>query len=212
MTHTPENSQNDAHLGARKKEINGSYHCQYHKKSAKCDLCGHIVETRNVFSSHFARKHSVAGHNVHLPASQKLKTKWFIYLEECVHPQGTFQYIGSTDSMTHRWANTKSVIDKLTSNRAAKASTGLEKHFRDGCSQFSGPGLDHVKVTLLEHLDTNEDALRTASHRGGAGCRCSECQRLLNLEYKWICRMGTYNGKYGLNDKTEMNQNTRVKY
>ena len=171
-----------------------------------------MVETRNVFSTHFARKHAVAGHNVHLPATQKAKTKWFVYLEECIHTEGTFQYIGSTDSMTHRWANTKSVIHKLTSSQLTKASTGLAKHFRDGCNVFSCPELRHVRVTLLEHLNVSEDKLSKASHKGGAGCRCSQCQKLLDLEYKWICRMGTYHGKFGLNDRTEMNQKTRVNY
>ena len=47
VNQTSENS--DIQLGARRKEINGSYHCPYHKRSVKCDLCGHMDETRNVF-------------------------------------------------------------------------------------------------------------------------------------------------------------------
>ena len=59
------------------------------------------MKQETFFSTHFGRKHSVAGHNVHCLASQKAKTKWFVYLEECVHPEGIFQYIGLTDLMTH---------------------------------------------------------------------------------------------------------------
>ena len=56
-------------LGAIKKQINGSYHCQYHRRTEKCDFCKHITEGRSVFSSHFKVKHSIAGNNVHLKAS-----------------------------------------------------------------------------------------------------------------------------------------------
>ena len=121
-------------------------------------------------------------------------------------------FIGSTDSMTHRWANTKSVINALVTNRSSKANTGLEKHFRDGCNVYSGPQLNHVKITLLEHMQLTEEEISRSSHQAGSGCRCSQCRRLLNIEYKWICRMGTYHGKFGLNDRSEMNQKTRVKY
>ena len=66
-------------------EVNGTYHCEKFK-SSKCDVCSHMIESRSILSSHFKVKHSIAGHNTHLPASQKLKTKWFVYLEECKHP------------------------------------------------------------------------------------------------------------------------------
>ena len=121
---------------ATNKNTNGSYHCDYFKRTSKCDLCGHINETRTVFSSHFKVKHSIAGHNVHLPATQKVKTKWFIYLEECEHPEGIYQYVGSTDSMTHRWANTKSKCKSISRGENVKSGTGLEKHVKNGCSQF----------------------------------------------------------------------------
>ena len=79
----------------------GSYHCQYQLKSGKCDVFGRMSESRSVLSSHFGVRHKIAGYNVHLQASQAEKYRWFIYLEECVHPEGVFQYVGSTDSMTH---------------------------------------------------------------------------------------------------------------
>ena len=79
------------------KKVNGTYHCENFKKNSKCDLCSHICESRTVLSSHFNVKHSIAGHNVHLPASQKVKTKWFVYLEECQHPEGTYKNVGLHD-------------------------------------------------------------------------------------------------------------------
>ena len=136
------------------RQENGSYHCPYFKKSGKCDLCKHMLESKKVLSSHFNVNHAIAGHNVHIPATQDIKPRWFIYMEECVHPEGIFQYIGSTTSMTDRWANTKS---KINSNK--KPGTGLETHFKEGCSQNLGPDLASVRVTLLEHMDTNHEQL-----------------------------------------------------
>ena len=36
--------------------------------------------------------------------------------------------------------------------------------------------------------------------------------RNLNLEDKWICRMGTYHGHYGLNDRCEITNKVRGQY
>ena len=113
-----------------------------------------MSESRSVLSSHFGVRHKIAGYNVHLQASQAEKYRWFIYLEECVHPEGLFQHVGSTDSMTQRWSNTKSKINSLARNPQLKAGTGLEKHYKAGCSEYNGPELRKVKVTLLEHFDT----------------------------------------------------------
>ena len=49
--------------------------------------------------------------------------------------------------------------------------TGLETHFKKGCSQYSGPSLRHVKIALLEQFDTTEEKLRIANNKPGAGCR-----------------------------------------
>ena len=127
------------------KTENSSYHCPYFTKYGKCDVCKHMLERKNVVSSHFGVSHAIAGHNIHPPATQVDKLKWFIYMEECVHPDGVFQYIDSTTSMTDRWANTKS---KINSNK--NPGTGLETHYREGCSQHLGPDLASVRVTLLD--------------------------------------------------------------
>ena len=145
-------------------------------------------------SSHFGVAHHIAGNNVHLPATQAKKHKWFIYLEECIHMVGTYQFVGSTDSMTHRWANTKSKIKCLANGGTKKAGTGLEKHYQVGCSEYSGEDLKHIRITLLEQFNTNEESLRASNHQEGPGCRCSQCEKLKNLEDKWICRLGTLLG------------------
>ena len=133
-------------------------------------------------SSHFKVYHSIASHNVHLPATYKPKLKWLVYLEECIHPEGTFQYVGSTDSMTHRWANTKSKIVGIVSGKVTKPGTGLEKHYKKGCSQYSGPALSNVRVTLLEQYNTTEEKLTAASHQEGPDCQCSQCKTLKRIE------------------------------
>ena len=66
-----------------------------------------------------------------------------------------------------------------------------------------GPDLDSVRVTLLEHMDTSHSRLTNAKHKSGPGCRCPECGKLKSLEDKWICRMGTYHGVCGLNDRND---------
>ena len=191
---------------------NGSYHCAYQKRSGKCDFCKRMVERSEVLSTHFGVKHSIAGNNVHLPATQKEKFSWFIYLLECIHPEGTFQYVGSTNSVTHRWANTKSKINALALNNSLQAGTGLEKHFKEGCSQHQGPALESVRVTLLETFVTSKEKTVISKHKAGEGCRCSECEKLKSLEDKWICRLGTFHGQFGLNERDEMKRKTRVGY
>ena len=103
----------NAARGMEDERVIGSYHCPYFKSSGKCDVCKHMVEKRDVMS----------GHNVHPPASQTTKLLWLVYMEECVHREGAFQYIGSTTSITERWSNTKSRI-----NLGREAGTGLETH------------------------------------------------------------------------------------
>ena len=163
-------------------------------------------------STHFGVSHMIAGNNIHLPATQAKKLNWFIYLEECTHPEGTFQYVGSTDSITHRRANTKSKIISLADGSSAKAGAGLERHFKEGCSQYSGPALNTVRVTLLESMIVSEDDLKTSIHQAGPGCRCTLCEKLKKLEDKWICRLGTFHGTFGLNERDEVRRRARGSY
>ena len=202
----------DSSQGARRKEPNGTYHCPYQISSGKCDVCSHMVERREVQSSHFGRKHAIAGRNIHLPSTRKIKLRWFVYLEECVHPTGVYQYVGSTNSMTQRWSNTKSIINSMQSRDNVQPGTGLENHFKMGCSQYSGPELSNVKISLLEHMDTTEEKLHKSSHKSGPGCRCNQCEILKNLEDKWITRLGSYHGHHGLNERDEIIRKARISY
>ena len=45
---------------------------------------------------------------------------------------------------------------------------------------------------------------------GGPKCRCSDCERLKFLEDKWICRMGSFYGESGLNNRDENQSKSRV--
>ena len=113
--------------------------------------------------------------------------------------------------MTHRWANTKSKIHSLVSGRPGKAGTGLESHFKSGCPVYDVE-LKSVRVTLLEHMNTTEEVLQTSSHQAGPGCQCSQCTKLKGIEDKWICRLGTFHGEYGLNERDEMRRRARGSY
>ena len=166
-----------------------------------------MIETNNVFSSHFQRRHAIAGHNVHTKATVKLKLRWFIYLQECLHPDGTYQYVGSTNCVTERWSNTKSKC-----NARKTDGSGMEKHFKMGCSANNSSELENIRVTLLEHYDTTPEKLQTANHKPGPACRCKECEKLKNLEDKWMFRLGTIHGQFGLNNRNEVTNKARSSY
>ena len=59
---------------------------------------------------------------------------------------------------------------------------------------------------------TSEEKLDAAGHGGGVACRCSECQRLKDIEDKWICRLGTFNSPNGLNTRDEIKTRSRVNF
>ena len=157
-----------------------------------------MSENRTVLSSHFKVTHIIAGQNVHLLASHKFKDMWYMYLEACINPEGTFQYVGSTDSMTHWWANTKSKCITISRDNNTKPGTGLKRHLKSGCSQYE-PEMNQVRISLLEYCITSEEKLNAVRNGGGAGCHRSQCFNLKKLEDKWISRFGTYHAKILLN-------------
>ena len=69
-----------------------------------------------------------------------------------------------------------------------------------------------MRVTLLEHMDTNHEKLLKSNHKPGPGCKCDECGKLKALEDKLICRMGSYHGVHGLNDRNEITNKVRGQY
>jgi len=110
-------------------------------------------ETRTVLSKHFQRTHAIRGHNVHLAAILNPKTKWFVYLEE--DSSCDLQYVGSTSSMTHIWANTKKKCNDRNSN-----GTGLETHFKEGCPGHKCRDLSHISITLLDHMNVTHEEIK----------------------------------------------------
>ena len=167
-------------------------------------MCTHMRETSTVYSHYFKRKFAIHGHNVHLPASQKNKLRWFVYL--CEDLACSLQYVGSTTDVCSRWASTKKAcLDQNNSN------TGLYKHFLSGCPAGTGD-LSHLRWTLIDFVDTSAEQLERAGHQGGAKCRCKECQRLKMQEDKWICRLGTFYGSNGLNSRDEIKARSRVNF
>ena len=165
-----------------------------------------MIERRKVFSSHFQRYHAIAGHNTHSKATEKPKLKWLIYLEECIHPDGIYQYVGSTNSMTERWANTKNRCLARDSE-----GTGLYKHHKFGCS-VANPALGNIRISLLEQYNTTVETLRKANHMPGPACNCSECEKLKQLESKWILRMSFLHFQFGLNSKSELYAKVRASF
>ena len=143
-------------------------------------------------SYHYKRRFAIHGRNIHLPASQKKKHKWFVYGVDDTACQK--YYVGSTVDPCSRWASTKKACrDRNLTN------TGLYKHFHEGCPTHLQTGeLSHLTYTLLDYIETSEELLRNAGHTGGVQCRCSECQRLKDTEDKWMCRLGTLDTPSGL--------------
>ena len=185
---------------------NGSYHCSRYTSGKSCDVCSYMVETSTVTSYHFKRKFAIHGRNIHLPASQKKKHKWFVYGVNDTACQ--LYYVGSTVDPTHRWASTKKACkDRNLTN------TGLYKHFHDGCPRHLQTGdLSHITYTLLDSITTSDELLMEAGHSGGVSCRCNECQRLKDTEDKWMCRLGTLDTATGLNNRDEMQSRVRVNF
>ena len=119
--------------GATGGRWNGSYHCRSYKERAKCDVCSYMAETSYVTSFHFKRRFAIHGRNIHLPASQKKKLQWFVYL--VTDTACLLQYVGSTCDVCSRWSGTKTAC--LGGN---KTNTGLYKHFCDGCPTHQNTG------------------------------------------------------------------------
>ena len=91
--------------GAAGGRWNGSYHCKSYKEKLRCDVCSYMEETSFVTSYYFGRRFAIHGRNIHLPASQKKKLRWFVYL---VHDTACqLQYVGSTTDACSRWSSTK---------------------------------------------------------------------------------------------------------
>ena len=153
-------------------------------------------ETNFVESIQYKKKFAIHGSLVHLQPSQKPKLRWFVYLledEAC-----KLQFVGSTTVVCSRGAATKSC------NKANSNSTGMYKYFMDGCPNNTGTDKPHLRLTLLDYLDTTEQKLNSAGHQSRPQCQCAECAKLLKTENKWIMRLETLFGNSGLNVRVEI--------
>ena len=120
-----------------------------------------------MYSYYFNRKFAIHGHNVHLPASQKNKYRWFVYL--CEDTACELLYVGSTTDVCGRWASTKKACRDGNMD-----NTGLYKHFLNGCPADNGTGdLSHLRWTLVDFIETSVELLATAGNQGGAKCGCA---------------------------------------
>ena len=153
-----------------------------------------MVETSSIYSSYFKKRFAIHGHNVHLPASQRNKIKWFVYSVEY-----KLIYVGGTTNICRRWANTKKACLDCDS-----VNTGLYKHFKNGCPGGNEGGeLEQLRWTIIDFMETTNEKLTVAGHQAGPKYRCSECQKLNTIEEKWICRLGSFYGENGLKSNQE---------
>ena len=113
------------------------------------------------------------------------------------------QIIGSTTDPQARWRTYKSTCNSKNSN-----STGLSKHFKEGCPNDNGKEKTTLDFTLIDYYETTASKLLKANHEPGPKCRCLECNQLKLLEDKWIIKLGTFYGD-GLNSRNEIKSKAR---
>ena len=196
----------DPYSGGHQGRNSGSFYCAKFRQGKSCDTCLYLKrETSFEESVHYGKKFAVHGHLVHLQPTQRPKLRWFVYLLEDLGCK--LQYVGSTTDVCSRWAATKSACNKANSN-----STGMYKHFMDGCPSDAGSDKLQLRLTLLDYLDTTEQKLTDAGHKSGPQCQCQECDKLLRTENKWILRLGTFFGDSGLNSRDEIKSKVRGNY
>ena len=162
-----------------------------------------MAETTFVESKYFNQKFRIHGHLAH-DISKEDMLRWFIYMIEDIPCQKAI--IGSTSNPTSRWRNHKSCC-----NNGPSHSTGLSKHFTlgNGCPNDTGREKETLRFTLIDYIDVSKENLIKVGHEKGAKCRCSECNRLKDLEDSWILRMGTFYGDGALNSRDEIQAKTR---
>ena len=125
------------------------------------------------------------------------------------------QYVGSTQNCQSRWschkhsANFPEGKDPL--NKKAPG-TGLAKHFQRGCPNDLGPTKHTLRFTLLDYYDSSQDMLSKVGHKGGAACRCVECNALKDIEDRWILKVGACFGRSGMNERSEVVNKTRYNW
>ena len=133
----------------------GSFHCDKFKRGRKCDLCSHMIEKDHVQSFHFGIPSKIHGYLSHdkIPDGA---LRWFIYSIEDMPCHK--RIVRSTTNPTNRWSTHKSSCNSEKSN-----STGLSKHFKQGCPNDIGRDKGTLDFTLIDFYDTTEGKLRNAT-------------------------------------------------
>ena len=79
----------------------------------------------------------------------------------------------------------------------------------EGCPNDPGPDKMTLDFSLIDFFDTTEEQLKRSNHVQGPKCRCKECQKLKDLEDKWIMKVGSFYGKSALNNRNAIKTKTR---
>ena len=163
-----------------------------------------MVEKATVKSIHFNSQLKIHGHLAHDKAPAG-KIRWFIYSIQDLPCDKII--VGSTQDPKLRWANYKSTCNLRKSN-----ATGLCKHFKEGCPNDIGSDKSTLDFTLIDHFDTTKEKLRNAKHIPGVKCKCTECNKLRDLEEIWILKVGSFYGSSGLNTRNDIKRKTRSQW
>ena len=157
-----------------------------------------------VYSEHFKKKVRIHG-QLHHDYFERGKRRWWVYLIQDTACNKAI--IGSTVNPYKRWSSHKSSCN----SKGECKQTGLSKHFtmRGGCPNDPGRRKETLNFTLLDYIHVTEEELGRVGHEPGAKCRCQACLRLKNVEDKWILKMGTFYGPWGLNERDEVQAKTR---
>ena len=163
-----------------------------------------MIEKDLIQSFHFGVPSKIHGHLTHDQPSEHDKIRWYIYSIEDIPCHK--QIVGSTTDPPARWRTHKSTCNLKNSN-----STGLSKHFKEGCPNDQGKEKTTLDFTLIDYLDTSSTKLIEANHEPGVKCRCSECGRLKSLEDTWIIKLGTFYD-HGFNSRNEIKAKSRANW
>ena len=161
-----------------------------------------MIEKECVKSTYFGIYSKIHGHLSHDWIPQGFH-RWFVYSIEDIPCQK--RIVGSTNSPCERWRNHKSQC-----NSKKCKSTGLSKHFMEGCPNDLGRSKTTLDFTLLDYYDTTDEKLRMAKHVPGPSCRCTECGKLKNIEDFWMLKLGTFYD--GFNSRDEVKAKSRFNW
>ena len=153
-----------------------------------------MKETNFVKSFHFGTKHGIWKHLAHDKIPNNVVRYW-IYAIDDPCPQ---LYVGYNTNILGRFATHKNTANSKNSN-----TTGLAKHFQEGCPNDNNDKRKMMlNITLLDCYDTTREKLRNARHKSKY-CDCSECRAARRIEDKWVARLGSMFGNSGLNSKED---------